>query len=214
MSNGSEGLWKGMATKKVHVYVWKCCRIRAQSLLLGQRCTKTFLLQATSRVILVNILFRFLIFYDRIRFSIEIPFQKCVGCHTSCEQQKSYGKTPREANLYGNWFVRKGLNTKTACAISRDRCSESVGRPVLAKRTSRHVPVLDHGFTPVMTRAARLWRRSKWFMSWAESPPQASWAYSSTGLTDVKYTDRIARVDARFRMRWKRPILCAALLQT
>ena len=64
----------------------------------------------TSRVILVNISFRFLIFfYDRICFSIEIPFQKCAGCHTSCEQQKSYGKNPARDNLYGNWCVRKGL---------------------------------------------------------------------------------------------------------
>ena len=67
---------------------------RAQSLLLGQRCTRTFLLRASSRVILVNILFRFLIFYDKICFSVEIPFQKCAGCHTSCEQQKSYGNHP------------------------------------------------------------------------------------------------------------------------
>ena len=63
----------------------------------------------TSRVILVNILFRFLIFYDRICFSVEIPFQRCAGCHTSWEQQKVMAKTPREANLYGNWCVRKGL---------------------------------------------------------------------------------------------------------
>ena len=95
LSNGSEGFWEGIATKKVHVYIWKCCRIRAQSLLLGQRCTRTFLLRATSRVILVNILFRFLIFfYDRICFSIKIPFKKCAGCPTSCEQQQSYGKNP------------------------------------------------------------------------------------------------------------------------
>ena len=30
-------------------------------------------------------------------------------------------------------------------------------------------------------------------MSWAESPHQASWAYSNTGLTDVKCTDHGAR---------------------
>ena len=101
------------------------------------------------------------------------------------------------------------LNTKTGCAISRR--SESVVRPAWAIRAPWHVPVLDHGFTPVITR---LWRCSKWFMSWAEGPHQASWAYSSTGLTDVEYTDRIARAGSRFWMRWRRPIPCAALLQT
>ena len=108
LSNGSEGLWEGIATKKVHVYIWKCCRIRAQRLLLGRRCSRTFLLRATSRVILVNILFCFLIFYDRICFSIEIPFQKCAGCQTSCEQQKSYGKNPAR----GKTCMETGVSVK------------------------------------------------------------------------------------------------------
>ena len=77
-------------------------------MLLGRRCTSTFLLRATSTVIWSTFHF---VFYDRICFSIEITFQKWAGCHTSCEQQKSYGKTPREANLYGNWCVCKGLST-------------------------------------------------------------------------------------------------------
>ena len=38
-------------------------------------------------------------FYDRICFCIEIPFQKCAGCQTSCEQQKSYGKNPTRGNF-------------------------------------------------------------------------------------------------------------------
>ena len=40
---------------------------------------------------------------------------------------------------------------------------------------------------------------------------ESNWAYSSTGLTDIKYTDRIAGADSRFRMRWRRPILCAVV---
>ena len=38
-------------------------------------------------------------FYDRTFFSIEIPFQKCAGCHTSCEQEKSYGKIPARGKI-------------------------------------------------------------------------------------------------------------------
>ena len=78
-------------------------------MLLGRRCTRTCLLRATSSVILVNILFRFLIFYDRICFSIEIPFKNVQVVIQVVNNKKVMAKPPREANLYGNWCVRKGL---------------------------------------------------------------------------------------------------------
>ena len=48
-------------------------------------------------------------FYDRICFSIEIPFQNVQVVTQVVNNKKVMAKTPREANLYGNWCVRKGL---------------------------------------------------------------------------------------------------------
>ena len=108
----AKGFGKALQLKKyMHVYIWKCCRIRAQSLLLCRRCTRTFLGRATSRVILVNILFRFLIFYDTIIFASLSKYlsKNVLVVIQVVNNKKVLAKTPREANLYGNWCVRKGL---------------------------------------------------------------------------------------------------------
>ena len=57
-------------------------------------------------------------FYDRICFSAEIPFQKCAGCHTSCEQQKSYGKNPVSGKFVWKFIcVQKALRQEPLDAV-------------------------------------------------------------------------------------------------
>ena len=69
-------------------------------------------LRAMNPVILVNILFRFLIFFTTEYASLSKYRSKNVQVVIQVvNNKKVMAKTPREANLYGNWCVRKGLKT-------------------------------------------------------------------------------------------------------
>ena len=131
----AKGFGKARQQKKktVHVYIWKCCRIRAQSLLLGRSCTRTFLLRAMNHALRgwfwSTSYFVSWFFYDRICFSIEIPFQKWRQVVIQVvNNRKIMAKTPREANLYGNRCVRKGL-----ILINLDRSKTARRRPRLIR---------------------------------------------------------------------------------
>ena len=171
LSNGSEGLWEGIATKKVHVYIWKCCRIRAQAccmvevwvqfheispktglVLVRFRCPNRstflgfvcFVLEPYSKWIELSkngwvhiedmrsnrsmwgslpkkttlalrgwfwSTFYFVSWVFMTEYASLLKYlSKNVQVVTQVvNNKKVMAKTPREANLYGNWCVRKGL---------------------------------------------------------------------------------------------------------
>ena len=95
--------------------------------------------------------------------------------------------------------------TKSKASMQRAtlRREERVERPARERRRSCSMLPLDCSprRSPVMRRAARRCSCSNLRLSVAESPLQASWAYSRIGLTAVKYTDRRASFDRRRRRR-------------
>ena len=111
LSNGSEGLWEGIATKKKYTCRFEnvaesalkaCCLVEDAQ---GRCCCESIRGWFWSTFYFVS--WFFMTIYASLSKYLSKNVQVVIQV---VNNKKVMAKTPQEANLYGNWCVRKGLN--------------------------------------------------------------------------------------------------------